>query len=452
MRVSFRRLFGGLVLSASLLLGSQSICFADSQITVYPLQVLQRIDGFGASDAWYAPEIHSFSPANQNGILNALFSPTTGAGLSLLRHRVPYEIEPSLGVWDWTTDNDAVWLSQQAVARGVSQVWSTVWSPPAWMKTNDNVNYGGAVATNHYQDYATYLATYVQYYASNFGVKISGISIANEPDQSPGYESSNWTAQQYHDFIANNLMPTFQSAGLQTKVMMPEISGWTDSLASTTLADPVTSAFVGIINTHDYWGSIGPFTDAIAAGKTVWETEVSNLGTDDPSIVDGLSWAQVIHHTLVDGQANAWHYWWLYSNVSDTTGQSLIQGSPTTNTFSTKKRLWTIGNFSRFIRPGSRMVGVSSNYPASGVYTSAFLGPDGSMAIVAINSNSSATNLTVNSSQASLRCAFEYRTSATENLKMIALIPLRQQGFQASLAPQSVTTFSLQTGGARPPR
>jgi glucuronoarabinoxylan endo-1,4-beta-xylanase len=425
---------------------------ADSQITLYPKEPLQRIDGFGASDAWYASDFRWYSPDQQTRLLNSLFSTTTGAGLSLLRHRIPPEIEPSAGVWDWTQDSDTVWLTQQAVARGVSKVWSTAWSPPAWMKTNQNVDNGGALATNHYQDYATFLATYVQHYASAFGVNIAGVSIANEPDQTQPYESSNWTSQQFHDFIANNLIPTFQTANLKTQVIMPEFSGWSDALAAATLADPVTANFVSIIASHDYWLGLGPFTDAQSANKTVWETEVSNLGTDDPTIADGLNWAQVIHHTLVDAQANAWHYWWLYSDVSDTSGQSLISGDPSTNSFTTKKRLWTIGNFSRFVRPGSHMLSLSSNNPEGGVYITAFIGPDKTIAIVAINANASSTTLTVNTNQQRLPSVFEYRTSATENLRLAGLIPVRQQSFKASLAPQSVTTLCLQPTGLRPPR
>jgi glucuronoarabinoxylan endo-1,4-beta-xylanase len=437
--------FAGRALIATIVFAAVRPAVAQTQVTVYPQTVLQRIDGFGASDAWYAWEIHSFSPSQQTAILDDLFSPTVGAGLSLLRHRVPFEIEPSPGVWDWTTDNDTVWLSQQAVARGVSRIWSTVWSPPAWMKTNNNVNEGGAVEVSHYRDYATFLATYVQHYASSFGVTVSGISIANEPDITASYESSNWNSSQFHDFIRNDLAPVFQKAGLQTQVMMPEISGWTDSFAAATLADPVTANFVGIINSHDYWGTLAPFVDAQKANKPVWETEVSNLGADDPTINDGIAWAIRVHQTLVNAQANAWHYWWLYSDVGDTTGQSLISGSPSTNTFTTKKRLWTIGNFSRFVRPGWHMVGVSSNQPASGVYVTAFTNAFGEMAIVAINSSSAWTSLSVNSGRPFIGSAIGYRTSATEDLSPVGAAPLYLGAFASSLAPTSVTTFVLRS-------
>ena len=436
--------------SPILLLAGFCRCPAETQVNIYPKQVLQRIDGFGASDAWYATDFRWYSPDVQTKLFDDLFSPTKGAGLSLLRHRIPPDIEPSPGVWDWTTDTDTVWLTQQAVSRGVSKVWGTVWSPPAWMKSNQNVNNGGSVEPAFYKDYATFLTTYVQHYTTSFGVNISGVSIANEPDQSPGYESSSWTSQQFHDFILGDLMPAFKSASLSTQIVMPEFSGWSDSLAAATLADPVTEKFVGIIASHDYWEGLSPFTDALAAGKTIWETEVSNLGTDDPSITDGISWAQVIHQTLVGCHASAWHYWWLYSDSSDTSGQSLISGDPTTNSFATKKRLWTIGNFSRFIRPGSHMVAISTNNPASNVLMSAYTTPNGGMAIVAINSGSTLQSFLVNGNQPSLHTAYEYRTSATENLNLIRILPVGAKGFIASLAPNSVTTFSLEPVGTVP--
>jgi glucuronoarabinoxylan endo-1,4-beta-xylanase len=311
------------------------------------------------------------------------------------------------------------------------------------MKSNDNVNNGGYVQPAFYGAYATYLATYSQHYESAFGLHISGISIANEPDITASYESSNWTSQQFHDFIAGYVMPTFQSAGVKTRVMLPELSGWSDDAAAATLADPATAKFVGVVNSHDYWGTLAPFLDARAANLPVWETEVSNLGTDDPSIQDGLQWAQNIHNCLVNAQVNAWHYWWLYANFSDTTGQSLISGDPTKNTFITKKRLWTIGNYSRFVRPGWHMLGVSSNNPESGVYVTAFSGPGGQMSIVAINTNATSTDMMVNTGQSKLPFAFVYRTSATEDLRETGLLFATAQKFTATLAPQSVTTLKL---------
>ena len=411
---------------------------------------LQRIDGFGASDAWLAGGVRAFSPTVRARILDTLFSPASGAGLSLLRHRVPYAIEPSQGVWDWTQDGDSIWLQHEAEQRGVVATWSTVWSPPAWMKSNGDVNNGGYVLPEHYQDYADYLAAYLKQYHDLLGADISGVSIQNEPDITASYESCLWSSQQFHDFIKYFLKPTFRAANIHAKVIMPERSGWFDDYAYDTLNDPDTASFVDVVAAHQYWGTIQPFTDATAEGKTVWETEVSNLGQNDPSINDGLYWAEMIHHTLVDAQANAWHYWWLYCDSSFTsTGQSLILGDSPSNTFFVNKRLWTIGNFSRFVRPGCNMVGVSSNYPESGVFVSAFGYGSSAQTVVAINANNWPTGLTVQGLGKGLGAVNAYRTSTTENLSFAGsqLVPAGMFSFQ--LDPMSVTTF-VRSGPAVP--
>lgn len=416
---------------------------ADSSISVDPYHPQQVIQGFGASDAWIAGNLRYFYTAAQDKqILDLLFSTSNGAGLSMLRHRIPTEIEPAPGVWDWTQDNYTIWLDQQARLRGVNTVWSTPWTPPAWMKTNDDVNNGGALAPAHYQDYADYLATYVKQYSRLFGVNIQAISLQNEPDITAYYESCNWTGQQFHDFLLNNLIPTFKRDGVTARVIMPEISNWNDGLAAESLADPNTADFLGAVATHDYGGPPnGPFTDGVARGKETWETETSNLGANDPSIVDGVAWAVRLHTDLVVGGAGAWHYWWLFNN--DPTGQGLIFLDTADGTYSVNKRLWTIGNFSRFVRPGFRMVPLTSNNPEPNVYTSAFVRVNtGALVVVAINQSNTATNLTVNVPDSAKPTVLAWRTSATEDLKEVTEPSLVNGAFTATLPPDSVTTFT----------
>jgi glucuronoarabinoxylan endo-1,4-beta-xylanase len=419
---------------------------ADSAITVNSNLLKQKIVGFGASDAWQAGAIEAFPAAKRTKMLNLLFSTTAGAGLSMLRHRVPTGIEPSPGTWDWTTDDATVWLDKQARDRGVETVFSTPWSPPAWMKSNDDVNNGGSLEPAYYQAYATYLATYIQQYKAQFGVTIDAISLQNEPTENVPYESCLWSGQQFHDFLAGYLIPTFKADSIKTEVMMPENAWWDDSLASQTLADPATAAGVSIIASHDYGDSddgesISPFDDAIAAGKQTWETEVSNLGTNDPSILDALGWAETIHNTIVVAEANAWNYWWLY-NTNDTGGGDLIYGNSTLTDFTVPKRLWTIGNFARFVRPGFNLIGLLSYNPEAGVYTSAFRQTSsGKLVIVAINTNTSAAALTVNLPAFAVAAMTPYETSSSLNLAELTSIPVANGSFTCTLDPQSVTTF-----------
>ena len=54
------------------------------------------------------------------------------------------------------------------------------WSPPAFMKTNGEMNHGGKLKQEYYLAWAKYLARYVKEYAKA-GIKISMLTVQNEP-------------------------------------------------------------------------------------------------------------------------------------------------------------------------------------------------------------------------------------------------------------------------------
>jgi hypothetical protein len=81
-------------------------------------------------------------------MLNLLFSPTTGAGLTILRNIIPsdtnHTIEPTAPASSTGTpqyiaigpDWGQIWLAQQAQSYGVQQIYADAWGAPAYMKAN----------------------------------------------------------------------------------------------------------------------------------------------------------------------------------------------------------------------------------------------------------------------------------------------------------------------------
>ena len=166
----------------------------------------------------------------------------------------------------------------------------------------------------------------------------------------------------------------------------------------------------------------------------MWETEVSTFEGFDPSISNGLKWAQKISDWMTIADANAWHYWWLISGSSDNEGLLGSGGQVT-------KRLYVMGNFSKFVRPGFYRIGATAS-PVSGVSISAYKDPNtGKFAIVAINHNSSAVGLDFSLNGFSASSVDPWVTSASLNLVKQASIPAGSH-FKATLAAQSVTTFA----------
>jgi glucuronoarabinoxylan endo-1,4-beta-xylanase len=429
-----------------------------SVVTVDWSRTAQEIDGFGASGAFQmAKNLMDFPEPQRTEILDILFSPDKGAGLSIVRNIVgdggtvggaSPTIEPREGVWDWSVDKDQIWLMQEAGKRGCTRFMSTVWSPPAWMKDNNNV-VGGRLRPDKYLAFAEYLSMYIRGYKEHHGIDIYAISLANEPDVNVKYSSCYWTGREFHDFL-RFLIPVFERDKITAKVMVGEHSAWTENPVLESLADTVTAKRVDIVGVHAYHTAdndpfppisqrSGTLVETLAQKKKIWQTEVSNLGRNIPDIRDGLYWAKVLHTHIAENNTNAWLYWWAVTFPNS--GQGMTHINSKNKTYTVDKRLYTMGNYSRFVRPGYFRVNTNSEL-GSGVLVSAYKSePDKKLVLVAINENVAARKMELKLTGVNAASVESWRTSETEDLKSLPKIPLSDNTMNATLAPGSVTTF-----------
>jgi len=417
-----------------------------AQCTVDWNNAHQRIDGFGASSAWgsiWTTAQADLLFSTNNGIVYTdnlnHGSTNNGVGLSLLRTR----IAP-----DGTTIESNI--MQMAQARG-ARVWSSPWTPPAVFKSPaalDGGNYLGSGANATNLAYARQLANYVVNMKSLYGVNLYAISIQNEPDISHpdpgGYETCLWSSQQIHDFTTNLYNALLASNAVGTKIMLPENSRWADplGLGAATVSDPISLADVGIIAGHDYVtnNAVGDTNTPAAVtnyGKALWETEVSLLSGSDSTIANGLYYGRRIYLFMTVAQVNAWHYWWLISG--DGVGnQGLLDGNA-----SITKRLFAVGQYSRFVRPGYYRIDATNAGPA---LISAYKDPvAGNFAVVAINTNSSAISQTFTLTNFNtVTSVTPWITSATLNLASQTAVGVTNSAFSYTLPAQSLVTFAGQ--------
>ena len=202
-----------------------------------------------------------------------------------------------------------------------------------------------------------------------------------------------------------------------------------------------------IMGVHQYESQVGyAWPDDVNGGvrdKEVWQTEMSGVmhwPEQGPStdINNGLAVARWIHSALTVGEASAWLYWWYeayYQN--DNEGLALTQGSSTI-----AKRYYTMGNFSRYIRPDVfHAVQVAGPSPAN-VMVSAYKGDNDEVVIVAINETGQPVEIPIaimgGTAPASMT---PWVTSATDNLGAQAAVTVTGGVFTASLPGMSVTTF-----------
>jgi glucuronoarabinoxylan endo-1,4-beta-xylanase len=441
--MKLRRAPCGAVIAFFVLLTVPSKPAEAADAVVSPLQVQQRIDGFGASSAWTAGNLSATDA-------DLLFSADLGVGLSLLR----VHIRPCDTTSPCQPTTDEIATAQLAVARGAS-VWATPWTPPKEWKSIVNADAGqslnnGSLLTTHYDDWANALVAFVGWMHSN-GVDLVGLSAQNEPDfKCTNYECCTYTAQQLDDFVSNHLGLAFNMAGLLKppfKLIAPETQGWTNlpRFTSTLLGDATNGTYVGTIATHEYNGTPSNNPAVAAAGKTLWETEISDTRTSgaDPGMGSALYVAGLMHDALVIANVNAWHYWWLRPNAGTSDNSALLD-----NQAGWTKRLFVMGNYSKFVRPGYYRVNATAD-PSPGVSVTAYAESppnspaSGKLVLVAINSASTAASQTFLFDGASTDPTWTaWVTSSTTDIRSQAPAPtFKDNQLSYDLPPQSVTTL-----------
>jgi glucuronoarabinoxylan endo-1,4-beta-xylanase len=174
------------------------------------------------------------------------------------------------------------------------------------------------------------------------------------------------------------LGPLLADQGAGTKIMAGDWADWArlEPMVNAVEADATARSFVGVYASHQYFAA-----PSMISGTTlpVWETEVyegNGISTIEQAITD----------TFTRSNATAWHYWWMGRN--DNQGLSDASANPT-------KRLYKMGNWSRFVRPGWQRLGTTGS--KNGIYgITAFKNPTtGEFAIVVANPAGGTINVTI---------------------------------------------------------
>jgi len=433
----------------------------------------QTIAGFGASEAFgQASAVMNASSSAQQQVLADLYSPTTGAGLTILRNEIGADpgntIEPNnpggpnatpnyLPLSQTNQDQGQLWFAQQIKSRyGVTNIYGDAWSAPGYMKTNGSAVNGGQVcgstgascsSGDWRQAYANYLVQYAKDYAAA-GVPLTYLGPSNEPDYSTNYDSMTMSPAQMAS-VVDVLGPTVKNSGLSTQVSCCAPTGWPKAgqYAQAIEADPTALAYTAVATGHGYSGA--PTSPLPGWNKPAWETEWStfdgfNPAWDDGSDASGMTWAQHIYQGLTGANVSAYLYWW-GSTSGNGDNESLVQFSG--STVQPTGRLWAFANYSRYIHPGAVRIGATSSNGS--VDLSAYKNTDGSVAIVALNTGGGAD--TINYSLSSTGVAngatvTPYLTNGSNTVAPQATTTVNSGSFSATIPARSLVTYLIPGG------
>lgn len=476
---------------------------AAATVTVSPYDVYEinggKFEGWGTSLCWWANRV-GYSDTLAQLAADTFFSPD-GLGLNIARFNIGGGDDPSHThitrtdsnmpgytrynngsvTYDWSADSNQRNVLQRCIkAAGDDMIVEMFSNSPPYYMTNSGCSSGAVTSSENnlrsdkYTDFAEYLAEVTAHYEKDWGIHVQSITPMNEPytDYWGAYsnkqEGCHFDQGSSMDKIYQELSKSLKARGLNDIIISANDESVIDTqITSWNKMSDTTRALIGRIDTHTYGGSQRAQLKetAIKAGRNLWMSEVdggSTAGTDAGEMGAGLWLADRITLDLNELNSSAWILWQVIDNHISSVGMNgnkdkgmvntqggywgLAVADHDNNRIILTKKYYSMGQFSRYIRPGMTMLKCSNNCVA------AFDKKNGRLVIVATNDGSYDKQLVFDLSGFSAvgSSASAVRTSNSENWKDIGSLPLSGSSLSATLAKQSVTTFIIDgvKGGA----
>ncbi|MBC7934537.1 MAG: glucosylceramidase [Rhizobacter sp.] len=385
-------------------------------INVDEKQKFQSMDGFGFTlTGGSAMVINRMNPAKRKALLNELFdTDSNNIGISYLRLSIgasdlndrvfSYNDLPA-GQTDTSMEKFSLKPDQEDLIPVLKEILAinpdikilgSPWSPPTWMKTNNNSK-GGSLKPEFYNAYARYFVKYIREMKKE-GIRIDAITIQNEPLHPGNNPSLLMLPNEQAAFIKQSLGPAFKAENIGTKIILYDHNADRPDYPISILNDPEARKYVDGSAFHLYGGTIDSLTKVHNAhpDKNLYFTE-QWVGAPG-NFPEDLSWHV---RTLVIGAPRNWSRNVLEWNLAadpqqnphtdggcdQCLGAITVDGNKVTR----NPAYYIIAHASKFVRPGS--VRIKSNI-AGTLHNVAFKTPNGNKVLIV--QNDSAVSQTFN--------------------------------------------------------
>lgn len=384
-------------------------------VFVDPSKTFQTFLGIGGALTDASAETFAKLPAaKQQEFLSAYYDTQKGIGYTIGRTNIN-SCDFSSDMYTYVKDGDKELTSfslahdekykipfikkAAEAAGGKFTFFVSPWSPPAWMKDNNDMLQGGKLKPEFYDSWANYYIKFIQAYEKQ-GIPVWGLTVQNEPMAKQKWESCIYTAQEETDFIKKHLGPALQKNNLSDKKLI----AWDHNRdllyqrASTLLNDPEAAKYVWGIGFHWYesWNGDFQFENLKRVAETfpntnLLLTEACNFPFSWQTFND-WKWGENYGLNIINDFNNGAVAWTDWNVLLDETGGpnhvnnfcfAPIHAKTKEGSLHYMNSYYYIGHFSKFIRPGAKRI-ISSSSRAQ-LLTTAFKNEDGTIAVVVMN-------------------------------------------------------------------
>ncbi|MBQ9516547.1 MAG: leucine-rich repeat protein [Eubacterium sp.] len=520
----------------------------------------QTIEGWGASGAWWSPEVGTWE--NTDDIVSLLYSKKNGIGLNIYRYNLGagslndsslYSVGTrtdcflkSDGTYDWTADAGAM-NTLASVNKFCLNVKVELFSNSAPVSLTKNGRaYGSPTAegedaqcnldSSNFAAFADYVVKSAEHFLDE-DYNVTEVSPINEPEWgwtgwyngdgsiSAGQEGCHFEPSEARDFYNNAMIPALQnSEKLNGKVELAVWEcaqlnhGWwwsndyNGGFLNTNFSSKRSKdwlgrskdddwqawnsnirSYVNTLDTHSYWVSAADRNAVMSQidndyyrtiqkikcseycqmyndgnSGVVGHTQAAGGSTNGMGIDYGLAMADIIYQDMTILNAVEWD-WWTACGKGIYTDSLVYVDANDHDNIQTSKRLWCLGNYSRFIQEGAQRIKVTtgSQFGANlytkpeNIYTwkdgdntgtdknnyldvSAYLNPDNSIAIVYVNNSDTIEYTSVNTTGYS-----NFKTYVTDETKDLELYQEGEITDAVCIPARSCTTVVLDNNNAK---
>ncbi|MEO7211435.1 glycoside hydrolase family 30 protein [Mucilaginibacter sp.] len=388
----------------------------ETLVFVDPTKTFQTMLGIGGAltDA-VAETFYKLPKEKQREFLAAYYDKNIGIGYTLARTNIQ-SCDFSSGSYSYVSNSDKALSSfdighdkkyripfikeATKAAGGKLTMFVSPWSPPAFMKDNNDVLHGGKLKAEYAQSWASFYVKFIKAYEKE-GIPVWGLSVQNEPMATQTWESCKYTAEEERDFVKNYLGPILVKGGMAAKklIVWDHNRDLLYQRASTILEDPAAAKYIWGIGFHWYetWTGAGQnfentrLTHAAFPGKNLIFTEGCVEKFDFNRLGD---WALGERYGLsMMNDFNAGTVGWTDWNILlDEKGGPNHVGNfcfaPVHADTRTGELIYTnsyyyMGHFSKFIHPGAKRIASAASRDK--LLTTAYVNTDGKLAVVVMN-------------------------------------------------------------------
>ena len=411
----------------------------------------QTITGFGgAFTEASASLLNQLGEENRTKILNAYFA-KEGANYSLTRTHMnscdfslenysytPVEGDTNLDHFSVEEDkDDLIPMIKEAmqISEDGFKLFASPWTAAPWMKDN-NSWVGGKLLPKYYDTWALFFSKYVDAYRAE-GIDIWGFTVENEPHgNGNNWESMLFSPEEMTDFVVNHLSPKLQADGKGELVILgydqnrEGIKEWVDVMFKDqqTAQHYDGTAIHWYESTYDYFPEMLQYAHEKAPNKYLIQTEAC-VDDEVPVWKDdawywtkeatdwGYKWREEEKKYLhpkyapvnryardIIGCLNNWVDGWVdWNMVLDRQGGpnwkknwciAPVIVDPDKDEVYFTPLYYVLSHFSKFIRPGAKVVAVENNDKA--LMVTAAKNPDQSIAVVVFNQGMEEKNYNLN--------------------------------------------------------